>query len=367
MQLNASAKFEVEEQGPHLWSHAASTALKLSIFFGLVVRSMGVIYGDIGTSPLYVMTTMFPSRPADVDDYIAGCSLVIWSILLLVLVKYVSCILFIDNHGEGGVFALGALLMSSRSSIENKWAQSAIRIAMIVATALLLADGAFTPAISISSAVSGIAVYEKSLSLYVIPISVVLLVVLFAIQRFGTAKVGVAFGPVLLVWFACLFAGGVYRLTEQPRAFEAFNPWLGIKFLFRDNVVVSNVSVTDPVSGNVTFSTTTETSSNFGILGAVFLAVTGLEALYADLGHFSAWPIRVGFATITLPALLFQYLGQTAFLLNNPSQSANVFYLSFPPWALWPMIVLATLATIIASQGMPFCQHELGVPFHFRC
>lgn len=221
-----SAQFASAE--PHSaapWKRKIGKAAQTGAFLAISLQALGVIFGDVGTSPLYVMKSIFTAAPSNPDDYIAGCSLVLWSILLLVLVKYCGFLLSASNEGEGGMFAIGSLLVSKNSRLGGN-AKIVVRVFMTMASTFLLSDGAFTPAISVLSAVGGIALYAKELAVWVVPIAVVLLVLLFFVQRFGTARIGIVFGPLMLVWFSVLFIIGCWRLSFEPRALLAFNPYL---------------------------------------------------------------------------------------------------------------------------------------------
>ncbi len=289
---------------------------------------MGVIFGDIGTSPLYVVNTIFDYQPTE-SQCIGALSLVVWSLIVLVSIKYGIFILMADNHGEGGTFALSALLSGEKSPLGAK-TKRIIIIVGIAAASLLLGDGALTPAVSVLSSVEGIAVQAPNLQNAILPISIVIIVLLFLAQRWGTSKIGVVFGPIMVVWFLSLFLIGIWRVTQAPRILRAFDPWEAFHYLL------------------------VEKKRGFYQIGSVFLSVTGLEALYADLGHFGRWPIRFAWFFVVFPAVLFNYLGQGALLIAYPTPDnvSNPFYNSVPHWAHWPMVVLATVATIIASQAI---------------
>lgn len=296
------------------------------LFFNLSIRSLGIIFGDIGTSPLYVVNTIFDYQPTE-SQCIGAISLIVWNLIVVVTIKYAIFILMADNYGEGGTFALNGLLTSEKSPLGRK-AKRAITIIAIAAASLLLGDGALTPAVSVLSSVEGLAVEAPSLQKAVLPISIVIIVLLFLAQRWGTSKIGIIFGPIMFIWFLCLFMIGIWRITLKPSILKAFNPWEAFHYLL------------------------IEKKRGFYQIGSVFLAVTGLEALYADLGHFGRWPIRCSWLFVVFPAVLFNYLGQGALLINDPSLVDNPFYHSVPKWAHWPMVVLATVATIIASQAI---------------
>ncbi|CAF2094690.1 unnamed protein product [Rotaria magnacalcarata] len=237
-----------------------------SLFFNLTLRSLGVIFGDIGTSPLYVLSTVFDFQPNEAQC-IGAVSLIIWSLIVVVSIKYGIFILMSDNLGEGGTFALCGFLTSDRSFL-SPTGKKVIIIVSLMAGSLLLGDGALTPAVSVLSAIEGIAVEAPTLNNWIVPITIIILIALFLVQRWGTSKIGAAFGPVMCLWFASLFMIGIWRVTIKPSILKAFNPWEALHYLI------------------------IEKKQGFYQIGGVFLSVTGLEALYADLGHFGRWPIR---------------------------------------------------------------------------
>jgi len=295
----------------------------------LSLGALGVVYGDIGTSPLYAIRECFHGTYAiEVNraNILGVLSLVLWALLIVVTVKYLSYILRADNRGEGGVIALTALISPQRRSRSG-------RILFLGAlglfgASLLYGDGMITPAISVLSAVEGLRVATPVLTPYVIPITITILVALFAVQRLGTGGVGALFGPVTLVWFAVLAALGARSLVANPEVLVAVSPTYAAGFLLRNGPV------------------------GFFTLGAVFLVVTGSEALYADMGHFGRRPIRLAWYCVVLPSLLLNYFGQGALLLRHPEAAHNPFYNLAPAWALYPLVVIATAATIIASQAV---------------
>ena len=297
-----------------------------SLFLSLSIGSLGVIFGDIGTSPLYVVNTIFDFQPSE-SQCIGAISLIIWNLIVVVTIKYGIFILMADNHGEGGTFALSGLLTGERSPLSAK-TKKAILILAIAAASLLLGDGALTPAVSVLSSIEGLAIAAPNLQNWILPISIIIIVLLFLAQRWGTSKIGFVFGPIMLVWFSSLFIIGIWRITLKPSILKAFNPWEAFNYLL------------------------VEKTRGFYQIGGVFLSVTGLEALYADLGHFGRWPIRCSWFFIVFPAVLFNYLGQGALLIDNPTLIDNPFYHAVPTWAYWPMVVLASLATVIASQAI---------------
>ncbi|CAF1343571.1 unnamed protein product, partial [Didymodactylos carnosus] len=296
------------------------------LFLNLTIRSLGIIFGDIGTSPLYVVNTVFNFKPSEAQC-IGAISLIIWNLIVVVSIKYGIFILMADNYGEGGTFALCGLLTGEKSKLSRR-AKKGITILALVAASLLLGDGALTPAVSVLSAVEGLAVESPHLQVWIVRITVIILVLLFVAQRWGTAKIGITFGPIMFLWFLSLFLIGIWRITFKPSILKAFNPWEALHYLIR------------------------EKKRGFYQIGGVFLAVTGLEALYADLGHFGRWPIRFSWFCVVFPAVLANYLGQGALLIAEPKLFGNPFYHSVPDWAHWPMVVLSTLATIIASQAI---------------
>jgi len=310
----------------HLLVTNVTPCRNCALFFSLSVRSIGIIFGDIGTSPLYVLNTIFDFQPNE-SQCIGAVSLIIWNLIVVVSIKYAIFILIADNNGEGGTFALSALLTSDKCSLSLR-TKRIITILGIAAASLLLGDGALTPAVSVLSAVEGLAVEAPNLEHYVLPIGIVIIVLLFLVQRWGTSKIGIVFGPIMCIWFLCLFMIGIWRVTLKPSILKAFNPWEAFDYLLR------------------------EKKRGFYQIGSVFLSVTGLEALYADLGHFGRWPIRCSWLFVVFPAVLFNYLGQGALLIDDPTKISNPFFHSVPTWSHWPMVILATIATIIASQAV---------------
>lgn len=297
--------------------------------FGLIVGAIGVVFGDIGTSPLYTLREAFSPHYgliADHDTVLGILSLVFWSLTMVVTVKYVTIIMRADNEGEGGIMALMAL--AQRTFDKHAKSGYIVGILGVFGASLFFGDGVITPAISVLSAVEGLEVVAPELHSWIVPITVAVLLALFATQRFGTAKVGRVFGPVTILWFAALAVLGVMNIQHAPEVLKAINPMWAFQF-FEDH----------------------EFHGVF-ILGAVVLAVTGGEAIYTDMGHFGAKPIRHGWYFFVLPALMLNYLGQGALVLEDPAAIRNPFYIGVPDWARWPMIVLATCATVIASQAV---------------
>ncbi|HLG79995.1 MAG TPA: KUP/HAK/KT family potassium transporter [Bradyrhizobium sp.] len=294
----------------------------------LTIGAVGVVFGDIGTSPLYAIDQIFfgAAGVAPTPDNVLGAiSLAVWTIILIVAIKYALLVLRAENDGEGGVFALYGLL--------HKYKQQGTRVllwSLMLGAGLLLGDGMITPAISVLSAVEGLEVVTPAFSPYIIPITICLLTGLFAIQYKGASGVGVVFGPVVLVWFAAIAALGAVAIAKQPAILAAFNPAYGVHFLIQAGLHEAVV-----------------------ILGVMILVVTGGEAMYADLGHFGAPPIRIGWFCVVFPALLLNYLGQGAYLLSGATAvGGKLFYSLVPSPLLLPAVVLATLATIIASQAL---------------
>ncbi len=295
----------------------------------LTLAALGVVYGDIGTSPLYALRECFHGDYgiAVTNGNILGVlSLMFWSLTMIVTVKYLGFALSADNDGEGGVLALTALVAPAKSKDKRqKWGLVAIGL---FGACLLYGDGMITPAISVLSAIEGIKIITPVLKPYVIPVTIVILTGLFLIQRRGTAKVGGLFGPIILVWFLILGLLGTIHIVLNPKILMAFSPWYGIIFLIQNKL------------------------DGFMVLGAVFLVVTGAEALYADMGHFGRSPIRLAWIGLVFPALILNYFGQGAVLLARPEMSYHPFYALVPAWAMIPMVLLATVATIIASQAV---------------
>ena len=296
-------------------------------FWALALGSIGVVYGDIGTSPLYALreaVTAARQHGADMPEAVLGIlSLITWTLLFIVTLKYVLVLLNADNKGEGGTFALMALGQSVA-----KRSTTLILVLGVAGAAFFYGDAVITPAISVLSAIEGLKLMAPAMETAVLPITVVILVLLFAAQSRGTAAVAQFFGPVMMVWFAVLAIGGLIHLIDDPRVFLALNPILGISFILSHGVI------------------------GLAVMGLVFLVATGAEALYADLGHFGRKPIRAAWLFIVQPALILNYFGQGALLLANPAALENPFYRLYPDWALIPMVVLATIATVIASQAV---------------
>jgi KUP system potassium uptake protein len=294
----------------------------------LVIGAMGVVFGDIGTSPLYTLRQCFSGQhglPLTQANILGILSVIFWALMIVVTLKYVTLIMRADNRGEGGIMALTALVSSSLTNPQARWWLVGLGI---FGAAMFYGDGMITPAISVLSAVEGLEVVAPALTPYVVPVTMFILVGLFSIQRHGTARVGVFFGPVMCLWFITLAALGVIHIARQPAVLLALSPTHAFGFL----------------TGNPLAA--------FLSLGAVVLAVTGTEALYADMGHFGVRPIRRAWLWFVLPALAINYFGQGALLIHDSSAISNPFFLLAPDWALLPLVVLATCATVIASQAV---------------
>ena len=296
----------------------------------LIVAALGVVFGDIGTSPLYALKLSVEaakeSGTGTVNSVFGVLSLITWSLIIVVSIKYVFIIMRADNHGEGGVFALTALLIRKiGKKPKTKWI---VTILGIIGAALFFGDSIITPAISVLSAVEGLKVLSPDLERYIIYISLGLVSILFTVERFGTRKVGAVFGPIMLVWFITIAFLGLFEILNKPQILKALHPIYGLNFLFEHQ----RIAIT--------------------ILGVVVLAITGAEALYTDIGHFGKKPIQTSWLIIVFPALLLNYYGQGALLISDPKTIDNPFFRLGPDWALIPLIILASTATIIASQAV---------------
>jgi KUP system potassium uptake protein len=298
-----------------------------SSFWTLALGSIGVVYGDIGTSPLYAFREAIHAASsggsATSEAVLGVLSLILWALIIVVTLKYVVILLNADNKGEGGTLALMALAQRAL----GRGAPGIILLG-IISGALFYGDALITPALSVLSAIEGLKIVTPAFDPYVVPLTIIILLVLFAVQSRGTAQVAAFFGPIMLVWFVAIAVAGLFYVAQEPAVLAAFNPWYAIRFLSGHGMI-----------GLIT-------------LGAVFLAVTGTEALYADLGHFGRKPIQAAWIAVVLPALALNYLGQGALVLANPGAIENPFFLLYPDWALLPMVVLATVATVIASQAV---------------
>lgn len=314
-----------EESGSH--SHSEPSGFKR--LAGLSLAALGVVFGDIGTSPLYAVRECFHGDygiPVTEGNVLGVLSLLVWSLLLIVSLKYLTFIMKADNDGEGGILALTALIITQSKKIgRERWFLVAIGL---FGAALLYGDGMITPAISVLSAVEGVQIIAPAFKDLVIPVTIAVLALLFFFQHHGTARVGALFGPIIFVWFAVIGVLGLVEIIRYPQILQAILPWYGISFILGNHL------------------------QGFMVLGAVFLSVTGAEALYADMGHFGRRPIRMTWVVLVLPALLLNYFGQGALLLEFPQESHHPFYGLVPEWAMIPMVILATSATIIASQAL---------------
>lgn len=317
-------------------SQRAPTAPAGAATLALALAALGIVFGDLGTSPLYALQEAFhPQRgvAASADNVLGCTSLFLWSLIVMVSFKYVWVLMRADNQGEGGILALLALLVrdlsSGASAHKGKTCWGGLWLLLaLVGTAMLYGDGVITPAISVLSAVEGLSVATPAFDPYIVPLTVVILVGLFLIQSKGSGRVGAAFGPILALWFVVIAILGVASLAATPAALAAFDPRHALDFFSRNGF------------------------RGFEALGAVVLCLTGGEALYADMGHFGRRPIRLAWYGLALPALVLSYLGQAALLLRQPAAADRPFYAMVPDWALLPMVGLATLATIVASQAL---------------
>ncbi|WP_133131027.1 potassium transporter Kup [Legionella yabuuchiae] len=291
--------------------------------FTMSLAALGVVYGDIGTSPLYAMRESLYGLPINLVDVLGVLSLIFWSFILVISLKYLVILFRADNDGEGGILALLALVkrhMGDKARI--------LFVLGIFGAGLMLGDGMLTPAISVISAIEGLNIIVPSLSNWVIPLTILILIGLFSVQSYGTAKIGFIFGPIIFIWFVTIGILGFVHIIQNPVVLKAVSPLYAYHFFV--------------VNG----------WTGYALLGGIFLVVTGGEALYADLGHFGKTPIRVSWFTIALPGLLLNYFGQGAYLLNHPDAIVNPFYMLAPKWFSFPLLVIATVATIIASQAV---------------
>ncbi|WP_409077396.1 potassium transporter Kup [Pseudomonas sp. FW300-N2E2] len=295
----------------------------------MLVAAVGVVYGDIGTSPLYTLKEVFSGAygvPVNHDGVLGILSLIFWSLIWVVSIKYMMFVLRADNQGEGGIMALTAL--ARRAAAGRARLRKLLVVCGLIGAALFYGDSMITPAISVLSAIEGLGLAFEGIDHWVVPLSLVVLVGLFLIQRHGTARIGTLFGPIMVTWFLVLGALGVYGIAQHPEVLQAVNPVWAVRFF-----------IVHPGMG-------------VAILGAVVLALTGAEALYADMGHFGRKPIARAWFILVLPALVLNYFGQGALLLGDPEAARNPFYLLAPSWALLPLVGLSTLATVIASQAV---------------
>ncbi len=294
----------------------------------LTLAAIGVVYGDIGTSPLYTMKEVFaPAHglPLDRDNLFGVVSLIEWALIIIVSLKYVTLVLRADNRGEGGIMALVALALSSVTQ-QSRWYTPLVFIGLL-GTAMFFGDGVITPAISVLSAIEGLEVATPAFQSFVVPLTVLVLIALYTVQSTGTAGIGKWFGPIVLVWFGTLAAMGLVNIVHNPDILGALNPFHALRFLLQNGWLA------------------------FIALGAIVLAVTGAEALYADMGHFGKRAVRLAWFAVVFPGLALNYLGQGALLLSNPEAVSNPFYQQLGTWSIYPLVALSTMATVIASQA----------------
>ncbi|SDA94517.1 KUP system potassium uptake protein [Pseudomonas sp. NFACC15-1] len=313
----------------HASSQVAGAEHSAAKPLSMLVAAVGVVYGDIGTSPLYTLKEVFSGAygvPVNHDGVLGILSLIFWSLIWVVSIKYMMFVLRADNQGEGGIMALTAL--ARRAAAGRARLRTFLVICGLIGAALFYGDSMITPAISVLSAIEGLGLAFEGIDHWVVPLSLVVLVGLFLIQRHGTARIGTLFGPIMVTWFLVLGALGVYGIAQHPEVLQAVNPAWAVRFF-----------MVHPGMG-------------VAILGAVVLALTGAEALYADMGHFGRKPIARAWFILVLPALVLNYFGQGALLLGDPEAARNPFYLLAPSWALLPLVGLSTLATVIASQAV---------------
>ncbi len=305
-------------------SHTVARPAPVGSLSALGLSALGVVFGDIGTSPLYTLKTVLglTGGTPDTATTLGVLSLVIWTLIIITTIKYVSVAMRVDNDGEGGILALMSLL-----GVKRQHRPTIIAVGLFGA-ALIYGDGAITPAISVLSALEGLEIVLPAFASYVVPVSVLILLALFAIQPQGTARIGKAFGPIMALWFVVIALLGIWGISRYPWVLVAINPWHALSYL---------------VSGGAT---------GFLVLGGVFLCVTGAEALYADMGHFGAGPIRLAWSAVVFPSLVLNYAGQAALVVAGAPISDNIFYRLCPTFLLLPLVVLATIATIIASQSI---------------
>ena len=323
---NTSGFLVAVPQRHHVEAHPTGKRLAILSF-----TALGVVYGDIGTSALYAMQQAFSPEyglaPNGTNVY-GVLSMIVWALIVVVAVKYIAFIMSADNRGEGGVMALLALVLQQERRVEDKRRRKLLIAVGIFGAALLYGDGMITPAISVLGAMDGLKVIAPAVSRWVWMMSFVILVGVFAVQKFGTARVGIAFGPIMALWFTSIGVLGAREIALEPRILAAVNPWYAVQFF-----------IAHGMAGTL-------------VLGAVGLVITGAEALYADMGHFGKRPIRIAWFSIVLPALLLNYFGQGAIILREPAAAVNPFYKLAPGALVWPLLGIATLAAIVASQAL---------------
>jgi len=306
-----------------------SPASKRPVTFGLIIAALGVVYGDIGTSPLYAFRLCFNGTnalPASPENVLGLLSLIFWLLIILITLKYLSFVLRADNNGEGGILALMTLLTKATKTPMLK--RGGILLLGLFGAALMYGDGLITPAISVLSAVEGLTSVTPALTPFILPVSIGILFFLFWFQKHGSNAIGKIFGPIMLLWFATIALLGIFSIIKNPMVLVAIDPCYAVPFFVHNKI------------------------HGFLALGTIFLVLTGGEALYADMGHFGKGPIKRGWFYIVFPALIFNYFGQGAFLLRNPNQASNLFFQMGPQWLTFPLVVLATAATVIASQAV---------------
>jgi len=293
----------------------------------MAVAALGVVFGDIGTSPLYAVSACFtgPGIAVTPAHILGVLSLIFWALTLVILVKYVGVVLNADNKGEGGVLALTALVINTERASPRRKLYGALGI---LGAALFFADGAITPAVTVLGAVEGLKLAAPTAQIPVVPIAIAVLIGLFVIQRHGTGSVAKVFGPLMFGWFALLAVMGVDWIVREPQVLMALNPIYGLRLMMEHKV------------------------GALAVMGGIFLTVTGGEALYADMGHFGKTPIRAAWVFVVMPALVLNYFGEGALLIQNPAALENPFYLMAPAWSLWPLVIIATIASVIASQAV---------------
>ncbi|MYN27630.1 potassium transporter Kup [Duganella levis] len=302
---------------------------KKSSLAALTLAAVGIVYGDIGTSPLYTLKTIFdPEHGLALSEgnLLGIISLIFWGLTLIVSLKYVTLVLRADNRGEGGIMALMALALNSVTKAAPRWHYPLMLLGVFGAT-MFYGDSVITPAISVLGAIEGLEVAATGLEQYIVPLTIIVLITLYAMQRHGTAGIGRFFGPIMVVWFAALSIMGLVNIVEAPQILYALNPYHALRFMYENRMIA------------------------FVALGAVVLSLTGAEALYADMGHFGKKPIRAAWFLIVFPALALNYLGQGALLLTHPDAISNPFFQQLGAWSVYPLVVLSTLAAVIASQA----------------
>lgn len=301
----------------------STSRVKQQTKYSLSLAALGIVYGDIGTSPLYAIRVSLGNLPINITDVIGVLSLIFWALILVISIKYLTIVFRADNEGEGGILALLALLKRKNIKYERYFF-----LIGIFGAGLVFGDGMLTPAISVISAVEGLDVLSSEFRDWILPITVLILLTLFFFQSRGTAKIGFVFGPIVFIWFLTIAILGIYGIIHNPSVLKAVNPYYAFEFIYRNGW------------------------KGYALLGGVFLVVTGGEALYTDLGHFGKAPIRKSWFFVVLPSLLLNYFGQCAYLLKHPGAVSNPFFLLAPNWFVIPLLIIATAATIIASQAV---------------